>query len=167
MNEILKNGLTLVIILVVSLSLLSFVNSLTEPVIKQNAIEKERKAELSIFPEATSFEDNGEYIEVYTNSQIVGYLVQGSEYGYSSEVTVLVGFNVDKTIKAAVVLDQQETPGLGARVIENSFINQFKSISIEKVSLKKYGGQIDGVTGATKSSRAFTDAIKDAYQKLP
>jgi electron transport complex protein RnfG len=64
-----------------------------------------------------------------------------------------------------VVLEQKETPGLGTKMTEDKFLNQFKGINISdfKLAVKKDGGDVDALTGATISSRAFCDATQMAY----
>jgi len=85
--------------------------------------------------------------------------------GFAGRFDLMVGFKPDGSIRNIVVLDQKETPGLGAKMTEPSFIDQFKDKNIAnyKLSVKKDGGQVDAISAATISSRAFCDGVQKAY----
>ncbi|MBM3709310.1 MAG: FMN-binding protein [Actinobacteria bacterium] len=68
-------------------------------------------------------------------------------------------------IKGISILSNTETPGLGTRITEISFTDQFKGLGLEDISLSKDGGKIDAITGATISSRAVTNAVRDEIEK--
>jgi len=100
------------------------------------------------------------------------------------------GFNPDGTIANYSVLDHKETPGLGSKMDswfkptqkEKSLIERifgFEVKSVEKQSsvigknpetqalaVSKDGGEVDAITAATISSRAFLDAINRAANGL-
>jgi electron transport complex protein RnfG len=80
----------------------------------------------------------------------------------------MAGFNTDGSVYNITVLQHQETPGLGSKMDEPTFKDQFKNINPTKIILKvkKDGGQIDAITAATISSRAFCDAVQRAYNTL-
>lgn len=88
--------------------------------------------------------------------------------GYSGQVRLMVGFDKEGNIVGISVLEQKETPGLGSRMTENAFIGQFggKNPGKNKLSVKKDGGEIDAITAATISSRAFCDAVNRAYMSV-
>ncbi|MFW5891541.1 MAG: FMN-binding protein, partial [bacterium] len=71
----------------------------------------------------------------------------------------LVGIDSSEKITNLVILSQQETPGLGTRIEEDSFISQFKGKTLSEAKLKRDGGKIDGITGATISSSAVANNI--------
>ena len=77
----------------------------------------------------------------------------------------MVGFKPDGSINNISVLDQKETPGLGTKMKEPKFKNQFldKNPAIFTLKVKKDGGQVDAITAATISSRAYCDAVQKAY----
>jgi len=85
--------------------------------------------------------------------------------GFAGRFDLMVGFKPDGTIRNIVVLDQKETPGLGAKMTESSFIDQFKekNIATFKLKVRKDGGQVDAISAATISSRAFCDGVQKAY----
>lgn len=84
---------------------------------------------------------------------------------------LIVGFYIDGTIKNFKVIDHKETPGLGSKVNEPRFKEQFNGFnpSKHKFKVKQDGGEIDAVTAATISSRAVINAIQravDAYNNF-
>lgn len=108
-------------------------------------------------------------IELYPASkdgQIVGAAVVGSsDKGFSGLIKLMVGFNPEGEIIDIVVLEQKETPGLGTKIKEDSFKQQFRNKSPESFDLKvkKDGGEVDALTGATITTRAFGEAVQLAF----
>ena len=89
--------------------------------------------------------------------------LEASGKGYGGQVNVIVGFNVAAdTLVGISVTTHKETPGLGSRIQEPAFTKQFKGKDPGKAMLKKDGGDIDAISGATYSSIASTDAVKQA-----
>ena len=90
-----------------------------------------------------------------------------SRKGYGGNVRILVGFLPDGSIYDSVVLEQKETPGLGDKMGagKSSFSLQFKGKdpSSFKLRVKKDGGDVDAITAATISSRAYCEALSLAY----
>lgn len=105
------------------------------------------------------------------NGKLVGAAVKTSTMtGFAGEVTVMCGFNADGTVRDYRVLQQAETPGLGSKM-EEWFRDPTAARSVigknpGKVNLtvSKDGGDIDGITAATISSRAFLTTVRTAYQ---
>lgn len=88
-----------------------------------------------------------------------------TEKGFSGRFDLMVGFLPDGTIENVSVLDQKETPGLGTKMKDDKFKNQFlgKNPGKFKMLVKKDGGEVDAITAATISSRAYCDALQKAY----
>jgi electron transport complex protein RnfG len=65
-----------------------------------------------------------------------------------------------------VVTQHKETPGLGTKMSDPSFKDQFIDQNPESFNLlvTKDGGDVDAITAATISSRAFCDAVERAYK---
>jgi len=85
--------------------------------------------------------------------------------GFAGRFDLMVGFKPDGTIRNIVVIDQKETPGIGAKMTDSAFSNQFKEKNIAnfKLKVKKDGGQVDAISAATISSRAYCDGVQKAY----
>ena len=115
---------------------------------------------------------DGDSLDVYPakkDSVLVGYAVNtNTKKGFSGNINLMAGFKPDGTIINISVLEQKETPGLGTKMTEPLFKNQFnsKNPSEFKLKVKKDGGPVDAITAATISSRAFCDALQRAYNSL-
>lgn len=114
----------------------------------------------------------GDSLEVYPSKkdgQVNGYAVKTySDKGYSGQVILMVGFTPDGSLYNISVLEQKETPGLGTKMKEPKFKDQFngKDPAVFTLKVKKDGGQVDAITAATISSRAFCDAVTRAYNTI-
>lgn len=103
------------------------------------------------------------YYVAYSDTVAVGYAIPGSEYGFSSDVALMVGFLPDGTINRTSVLSQAETPGLGANCVEEGFAAQFRGLVTEgPLAVAKDGGKLDAITAATITSRAYVKAVNKA-----
>ncbi|GBE14922.1 MAG TPA: RnfABCDGE type electron transport complex subunit G [Proteobacteria bacterium] len=82
--------------------------------------------------------------------------------GYSGNILIMMGVLPDGSLGGIEILAHAETPGLGARIVEPSFKDQFKGRSLENTNfkVKKDGGDIDQLTGATISPRAVVGAVR-------
>ena len=110
--------------------------------------------------------DSVEFYPASMGSVIVGAAVTGaSEKGYSGLVKLMVGFELDGRIKNIAVLEQKETPGLGTKMKGEKFLRQFrgKNPATFDLKVKKDGGEVDALAGATISTRAFSEATQQAY----
>jgi len=90
-----------------------------------------------------------------------------TKIGFSGKFTIMVGFKPDGTIINTAVLAHAETPGLGDKMDKkkSDWSIQFNGKNPESYKLKvtKDGGDVDAITAATISSRAFCDATDRAY----
>lgn len=115
-------------------------------------------------------------ITVHTASQdgmTVGYAVETlSKQGFGGPVSLMVGFTPAGEVINVNVLKQTETPGLGTKMADegNPLINSIKGQQLEqkklvggKLAVTKDGGDVDALTAATISSRAYVDAINRAW----
>jgi electron transport complex protein RnfG len=84
-----------------------------------------------------------------------------SAVGYGGTIDLMVGLNPEGSITGVQVLRHTETPGLGAKITEEKFLKQFiaKNVRDTNWSLKKEGGDIDQVSGATISPQAVVKAL--------
>lgn len=88
--------------------------------------------------------------------------------GFGGNLTVLVGFNNDGDILGYTVLENNETPGLGAKCPDwfqkgnpGNIIG--KNPTNDNLTVKNDGGDVDAITASTITSRAFLRAVKEAY----
>ena len=114
----------------------------------------------------------GDSLEIYPakkEGEIVGYAVNTyTNTGFSGYINLMAGFKPDGTIINISVLTQKETPGLGTKMSDPGFKDQFndRNPSEFQLKVKKDGGPVDAITAATISSRAFCDAVQRAYNTL-
>jgi len=99
---------------------------------------------------------------------LVGVAIEAvTQQGFGGEVKLMVGLNTNGTIQAVQVLEHKETPGLGDKMdpAKSDFMAQFRNKNPEdfRLMVKKDGGDVDGITAATISSRAVCDAVQRAY----
>lgn len=115
--------------------------------------------ELEFYPAKKNGELVGTAVKTYTNN------------GFGGKIWLMVGFNPDGTISNYSVLEHKETPGLGSKM-DTWFVKDGKGDIIGKnpegsgLKVSKDGGDIDAITAATISSRAFLDAINRASAAL-
>lgn len=174
-------SLSLSMIALISAACLGFVYELTKKPIELAALNKKLDAIRQVVPEFSNNPDSemfflptgeGDSLEVYPAKKddvIVGYAVNTyTSNGFSGIISLMAGFKPDGTIIDITVLEQKETPGLGTKMTEPEFKDQFKDKNPAEFELKveKDGGPVDAITAATISSRAFCDAVQRAYNTL-
>jgi electron transport complex protein RnfG len=174
-------ALSLTLIALISSALLGFVYEATKGPIALSNLNKKLNAIKQVVPEFNNNPNeemyrlptgDGDSLEVYPakkDETVVGYAVNTySPKGFSGNISLMTGFKPDGTIINITVLEQKETPGLGTKMAEPSFKDQFndKNPAGFQLKVKKDGGQVDAITAATISSRAFCDAVQRAYNTL-
>lgn len=98
----------------------------------------------------------GAAVETYTNK------------AFGGTFTLMVGFDADGNILGSEVIKAAETPGLGDKINKNksNFSEQFVGMNPGshdcELKVKKDGGEVDAITAATISSRAYCDAVNRA-----
>ncbi len=105
------------------------------------------------------------YLAYDANNNFIGAAVETfTNKGFSGNISLMVGILADGTVNNISVLQHAETPGLGSKMSEPSFKDQFnnKNAASFNFNVKKDGGDIDAITAATISSRAFCDAVNRA-----
>ncbi len=86
---------------------------------------------------------------------------------FSGRFDLMVGFDDEGVILNTEVIKASETPGLGDKInkSKSDFANQFnhQDPAEYKLQVTKDGGDVDAITAATISSRAYCDAVQKAY----
>lgn len=180
-----KNGLILTAFSVVAAAMLSFTYLKTAPIIAaQQAAKSGTNVMGEVIPDmAGGFEQKGDstftYYVAYKDagkSQIGGYviIVQGKGYTKNVPIETMVGIDPNGKVVGIKIVNQQETPGLGDKVVEIKagetdpwFTRQFIGKSAaDNLAVVKDGGAIDAISGATISSRAVTNSIRNGLLAL-
>lgn len=173
MKNYLQMIITLSLVCSIAAGALALVNQATKEKIALQAELEKREALKMVFPSAS---DSREVIkdkqwEAYNGDEKVGVILQNSVQGYSGPIKVLFGLNLNNEITGVKILIHSETPGLGAKITKDSFLEQFNNKNIDELYLKKDNpqkGSIDAIAAATISSKAVTNAIRktvDLYLK--
>lgn len=145
MAKILRLGITLTIVCVISAGLLSMVYLLTKPLIE---INDKRTLELA-------------KQEVLGGKE--GKALVVAPRGYGGKIEMLVGVDSSGKVTGVKILNHTETPGLGANIVRPDFLKQFVGKSAgDPIEPKK---DIDAITGATISSKAVCMGVKEALRK--
>jgi electron transport complex protein RnfG len=161
MNDFIRFIAPLLITCIVSAAALSVAFDVTESFIREKQVSGLQATLREVFPAADSFSAAAQKIpdaEVYEagiNGSLVGVAVVVSAKGYANAIRILVGIELgSRAISGVRILQESETPGLGSRVREPSFLGQFSGKSAEQ--------KFDAITGATVSSSAVINAAKNA-----
>lgn len=96
-------------------------------------------------------------IDIYEANNGTGYVVTAQAKGYGGMLKVMVGIDSNGLISGTEVLENNETQGLGSKVSEHAFMDQYigKDSTLEG---------IETISGTTISSNAFSKAVQNAYQ---
>lgn len=177
--------LSLGTITIVAGALLAWVFSMTEAPIAQADLNKQIVAVSAVTPqfandpvaEAVEVTPEGEAapLKVFpardAQGAIVGAAVESySSAGFSGDIKLIYGFDAEGNVTGYEVMSHAETPGLGAKMGEwfkmpegrRSVIGLNPSATEGGLTVAKDGGQVDAITAATITSRAFLDALNRA-----
>ena len=91
--------------------------------------------------------------------------------GYSGAIGLLVGVDTDGVITGVHVLDHRETPGLGDRIerTKSDWLDRFDGRSLgdpatDEWKINPDGGDFDQLTGASVTSRAVVNAVRQTLE---
>ncbi len=170
-NMVLVLGITCL----VCSALLGGAYALTKEPIDKAVVEKTNRAISQVLPafsetaykEVSSDGKTYHYYEATNGSSVVGYAIESTTVGFGGNLTLMVGVTPDGVVYNTSVLSQSETPGLGAKCnTDEKFMAQWKGFdpSSKILSVKKDGGDVDAITASTITSRAYTEAVKNALE---
>ena len=175
--------LTLLVITCVAGTSLGFMYELTKGPIEAAKAAKQQAAIKEVVPEFTN--NPGEEMKNFTSKEgfeikffpakkdgvLIGLAIETmTNKGFSGNIRIMVGLKPDGTIINYQVLEHKETPGLGTKMADwfktdkgnQSILG--KHPKNNKLTVSKDGGEVDAITAATISSRAFFDAIRVAFE---
>ena len=181
-----KSSLKNMVVVLFSITLIAslcvgLVNKITfEPIEKAKA-ENIQKALKNVLPEFDASEEKEMTVDelpviVHTakqGEQVVGYAVETmTTKGFSGVFRLMVGFRASGEVYNINVLEHSETPGLGSKMgdEDNSLLVSFKDKNPanmkQPLAVVKDGGDVQALTAATISSRAYVDAVVRAYNAV-
>jgi len=179
MNPMVKMVLTLAVISAGAAAALAAANRATADKIRAAGEAKAARAVLKIFPDCPAPVKSevkspaGETIVVFRCPQdrVCFSFSSASDKSisrpYSGLVKAMIGLDGKGEIVGMRIIQQTETPGLGNKIVEDKFLEQFKGKSEKtnwKVKKDDPTGAIDGLSGATISSRAVTTLVAAALK---
>jgi electron transport complex protein RnfG len=171
MKFYLKLGLILLAFCIVATALLAYVNSVTKPridALKTKAAEEARAKLIlgaAFEPRAIAVPD-ADTIFYYVatdekTGELKGYTFTAAKVGYSSTVKTMAAIGPDFKLMDIQVIEQSETPGLGANCVKPDFAAKFRGKEANELVVDKDGGQIVAMTGATITTRAVTNSLRE------
>ena len=162
----------LLVIAAVITTLLFLTNNTTEAKIAQNQADANVASRKEVLPDADDFDEktvnvDGVDYTYYEAKNGAGYVFSGSNKGYGGAVVAMVGISSDgKVVGVKVTEASDETPGLGAKWVASGDERRAQFIGDipegGSFAVKKDGGDIQAVAGATITSRAVTHDVNDA-----
>ncbi len=189
-SVMLKEAVILFAITLISGLILGFVYQITkEPIAAQEA-KAIQEACAAVFPGETdvTFEETGYVPSAQLTGEIAdtgveigtiykalaqdgsakGYVVEATtKEGYGGNIVIYVGISNDAVINGVSILEIAETPGLGMNA-EEVLVPQFAGKQAESFTVTKNGStqssEIDAITGATVTSKAFVNAVNGAVR---
>ena len=171
-KDILRPTAVLFLICVIVAAALAGTNLLTKDKIAEQAAEKAEKSRKLALSAADTFTPVDGY-DCYvgtSGNEIVGYVFETSAKGYGGDVDVMTGISLEGKITGVILLDHEETPGLGANAEKEEFRAQFlQDVPETLLKLVKYQapqpGEVEAMTGASMTSRAVMNAVNEAIQQ--
>ncbi|MCH5296929.1 MAG: FMN-binding protein [Ruminococcus sp.] len=163
-RNIIKPVIVLTCICLVVSVMLAYVNSVTSPIITEAEQKSAQEAMAEVLSEADSFEqitvDNlpERVDEVYRAENGSGYVFMLTTKGYGGDMKLICGIKTDGMIEACKTLSHSETSGLGSKTAEDPYRNQYCGKTVDTLS------EVDTISGATISSTAYINAVKDAFE---
>ena len=170
--------LSLTIIAVVAGALLAWVNDVTKSRIEKINERKLSEGICSVMGAEDVVVDSPQEKDEYVFYPVrnrqgspVGTAVSVVAQGFGGDMKILVGFSPTGEILGYTVLSNAETPGLGAKVTtwfqknhEGDIVG--KNPGKDNLTVRKDGGEVDAITASTITSRAFLNAVSQAYEQL-
>ena len=161
-DDFAKPVAVLTLICLVVAGALAATNAATEPIITAAAAERAEQARREAVPGASGFTElsldgfPNTVKEAYASDNDAGYVFTVAAKGYGGDITVICSIGGDGKLMSSSVLSHSETSGIGTRILDPQFSGTFAGADsrLEGVS---------AITGATISSKAYINAIRDAF----
>ena len=169
MGDIVKLALRLFIFALVASVLLAVTNEVTKGPIEQQKLASKMAALNTVLPgceyeqiEYEGISDDSALDEIFigknADGSIKGYALTANPQGYGGEIPITLGVSEGGYVTQVYVGALQETQGLGSRVGDDAFKEQFIAIAADPDTLRN---DVDTIAGATISSSAFVNAVQE------
>ena len=163
--ELIRPVVVLVVICICVSAALAVTNYITAPVIAEGELLRNNSSRMELFPAEAYNKLEGEWdgvaeaYDVVEGGKVVGYIITGVAKGYGGDVPVLVAVDTAGAIVGIQISGTEETQGLGSKIEEPAFKDQFKGLTGTAVTLNT---DVQQVAGATVSSSAAVTAVNNA-----
>ena len=190
--KVLIPALSLCVICLITTLLLAGTHEITKTAIEDQEAAASLEQKQIIFPEGAEFDvvtqtadisaglekASGSVTEISiakdSSGDVLGYVFVSSSFGYAGDVVATTGINTSGEIVQVLITAASDTPKLGKEVEKDLFASQFSGVSADTLTVigeasDDSTASIDGISGATISSRAASDAVnkaQNAYQYL-
>ncbi len=169
----------------ISAGILVVLDHYTEPIIEKNIELRLKESILKAF----AFNYNKDNIETTFSDKIT--VVQTAQHtvyrtsegavalrftgnGLWGAITGIVALNSNReSLRGIAIIEQRETPGLGGRISEDSFQQQFRGVKINpKIEIlpasekAEKANEVDGITGATLTSKSLENILNKETKKI-
>ena len=88
--------------------------------------------------------------------QVTALALEGDGKGFEGPISVMVGIDPQGKLTGIAITKQSETPGIGSKIAEPVFTDQFKDLSVDESI------NVDGISGATYSTQGVFEAVQQA-----
>lgn len=159
MKSNIKNLLIFVCICTVITLLLATTNFITAPIIEKNQNASANQSLVEVMPNGKNFEKMdisdltlpATVTEVYKETEGRGYVIRLLTAGYGTDMVIMCGVSSDGVVTGALCLSSNETLGK-----EKTYGADFANKDAAGVDAT------DIIAGATKTTEAYKNAVKDA-----
>jgi len=118
--------------------------------------------------------DNYTYYVAEVNGEIIGYAFEVRGNGLWGQIRSYIAFDESfQELKGVDFISHSETPGLGGRIDERWFVDQFDGVDLSQTQDGEYlifkpstGGNIDSITGATSTSKAVRSIFNENIDEI-
>lgn len=156
-------------------ALLGTVYAVTKAPIEASELAKVNAAIAAVTPafdnvpsEEVRTVDGGQIYTSRSGDEVVGYAIKVSVGGFGGPLQMMVGFTPDGTVYNTSVISHSETPGLGAKIVDETCAPREqvkgKNPATAKLAVRADSGEIDAITASTITSRAFLKGVNAAYE---
>lgn len=150
----------LVVVGIVSGLILAGIYKYAQPKIEVHREKNKQRAIHHVLGEVSSIKiiksEEGEiYQGLSAEGKVIGYAFEAVGAGYQGKITLMVGLSANlNKILAIEVVENMETPGLGAKITGEDFKGQFKGLRTSRLN------KVETITGATISSESVLKIVK-------
>lgn len=163
-----KVAFTLALLAMICGGLIALVNSVTEPIIKNNNEIKEKNTLAEIYPDfeydKTDIILNNEKYTIQSKyfvkdvEETIGTIMKITGKNQYGVITIIIGINNDKTIKDIKIVENTQSY---AQVVNDHFDNNYKN-------LENYDNlqNIDIYCGATRGAKMMKGLVELAFKEI-